>query len=106
MICQVDIHLLLLYIFNNMYTVSARQIQREYKKLFEKANKIKEPIIVISNNKLKGAIIGLDLLEKIRLEAAVNEALQEDKEGKTVSITNEKELDEYLKEMKKEAING
>lgn len=85
-----------------MYTVSARQIQRGYKKLFEKANKIKEPIIVISNNKPRGAIIGLDLLEKIRLEIAVNEALQEYRERKTQSISSPEELEASFEQMKKE----
>ena len=49
-------------------TVSARQIQRGYKKVLEDANKSKEPIIVMSNNRPQGAIIGLDLLEKMQLE--------------------------------------
>ena len=30
-----------------MLTVSARQLQREYKKVLKKANRAKEPIIVI-----------------------------------------------------------
>ena len=80
-------------------TVSARQIQREYKKIFEKANKSKEPIIVISNNKPQGAIIGLDLLEKLRLEAVLNEALEEDKVGKTKTISTMEELEEHFKEI-------
>ena len=64
-------------------TVSARQIQRGYKKVLEDANKFKEPIVVISNNRPQGAIIGLDLLEKLQLEEALNEALKESKKKKT-----------------------
>lgn len=76
-------------------TVSARQIQRGYKKILEDANK-SGPIVVMSNNKPQGAIIGLDLMEKLRLEAVLKEALEEYKAGKTISITTNDELEEYL----------
>jgi PHD/YefM family antitoxin component YafN of YafNO toxin-antitoxin module len=85
-----------------MYTISARQLQREYKKVLKRANKISKPFVVISNNQPQGAIIGLDLLEKLQLEAAAQEALNELKEGKTRSITNEEELNIYLKEINTE----
>lgn len=84
-------------------TISARQIQREYKKVLQNANKSKEPIVVMSNNKPQGAIIGLDLLEKIRLDAALQEALEEYKAGKTKTISTIKELEVDFEEMKKEA---
>ena len=80
-------------------TVSARQIQREYKKVFEDANKSKEPIVVMSNNKPLGAIISLDLLEKLQLEAVLNEALKEYKTGKTVSIETDEDLKKHFKEI-------
>ena len=83
-------------------TVSARQIQREYKKVLENANKSKEPIIVMSNNKPLGAIIGLDLLEKLQLEAVLKEALEEHKAGKTKSISTTEELEADFEEMRKE----
>lgn len=86
-----------------MYTISARQLQREYKKVLSKANKINEPFIVMSNNQPQGAVIGLDLLEKLRMEAVVQEALKEDRDGKTTVIKTEKELNKYLKEIEKEA---
>ena len=71
-------------------TVSARQIQRGYKKVLEDANKSKEPIIVMSNNKPLGAIISLDLLE---------EALKEYKAGKTINIETEEDLQKHFKEI-------
>ena len=83
-------------------TVSARQIQREYKKVLENANKSKEPIVVMSNNKPLGAIIGLDLLEKLQLEAVLKEALEEHKAGKTKSISTTEELEADFEEMRKE----
>ena len=84
-------------------TVSARQIQREYKKVLEKANKLKEPIIVMSNNKPQGAVIGLDLLEKMRLTEVALEALRDYKAGRVKTISTPEELEADFKEMEKEA---
>ena len=84
-------------------TVSARQIQREYKKVLEDANKSKEPIVVMSNNKPLGAIISLDLLEKLQMEAVLNETLEEYKAGKTKTISTMEELEADFEEMRKEA---
>ncbi len=84
-------------------TVSARQIQREYKKVLEEANKSKEPVIVMSNNKPVGAVIGLDQLEKLRLDAVLAEALEDYKAGKTKSISTQEELEADFEEMRKEA---
>ena len=84
-------------------TISARQIQREYKKVLELANKSKEPIIVMANNKPLGGVIGLDLLEKLRLEAVLEEALDDYKAGRTKSISTRKELEADFEEMRKEA---
>lgn len=87
-------------------TISARQIQREYKKVLERANKSKKPIMVLSNNKLLGAIIGVDLLEKLRLEAVLQEALEDYKAGRTKSISTPEELEAELEEMRREAIGS
>ena len=84
-------------------TVSPRQIQREYKKVLQKANKTKEPIIVMSNNKPLGAIIGLDLLEKFQIEAVLKEALEDYKAGKTKTISTIEELEADFEQMRKEA---
>ena len=84
-------------------TISARQIQREYKKVLQKANESTEPIIVMANNKPLGAIIGLDLLEKIELELIVKQALKESKSGKTKVIETSRDLQEDLKEIEKYA---
>lgn len=80
-------------------TISARQIQREYKKVLEEANKSKEPIVVMANNKPLGAVIGLDLLEKLQLEAVLEEALEEYRAGKTKSIETEEDLEKHFKEI-------
>ena len=82
-------------------TVSSRQIQREYKTILKKANKTNQPIVVMSNNKPQGAVIGLDLLEKVQLELVLQEALEEYRAGKTISITNEEDLEKYLGDVEK-----
>lgn len=84
-------------------TVSARQIQREYKKVLLQANASNRPIIVMANNKPLGAVIGLDLLEKLQLEAMLNEALAEHKTGKTKTISTIEELEADFEQMRKEA---
>ena len=84
-------------------TISARQIQREYKKTLREANKLNKPIILMTNNKPQGAIIGLDLLEKLQLESLLKQALKESKEGKTKVISTEKELEADFEEMRREA---
>lgn len=82
-------------------TVSARQIQRRYKKILEDANKSKEPIVVMSNNQPQGAIIGLDLLEKMQLEELLDQALIESRQGKTKVIRTKRDLDNDLEDLKK-----
>lgn len=83
--------------------VSARQIQREYKKVLKKANRTGEPVVVMANNKPQGAVIGLDLLEKIRLDEVLKDALKEYWAGKTKSISNMEELEADFKLMRSEA---
>jgi len=84
-------------------TISARQIQREYKKVLKKANRSNEPIVVMANNKPLGAIIGLDLLEKFQIEAVLKEALEDYKAGKTKTISTIEELEADFEQMRKEA---
>lgn len=84
-------------------TISARQIQREYKKVLQQANDSKEPIIVISNNQPIGAIIGLEQLEEIQLDSLVKQALKESKSAKTKIIKTSKDLEEDFKELEEYA---
>lgn len=84
-------------------TVSARQIQREYKKVLQKANKSKEPIVVMANNKPLGAVVGLEILERLQIEAVLNQALEAYKAGKTKTISTMEDLEKDFAEMRKEA---
>lgn len=74
-------------------TVSVSDIQKNYRKVFDRAKKTKEPVIVLSNNKPDVAIIGyedLENLRKVAYEVEIKDALaaiaegdKEFKEGKT-----------------------
>lgn len=80
-------------------TVSARQIQRQYRKIVDQANELKEPIVIMSNNKPIGAIIGLDILEKLQVESVLKEALDEYHAGKSKSISTPQELNAEIEEI-------
>ena len=82
-------------------TISARQLQREYKKVLLKANETNMPLVVISNNQPQGAVIGVTLLEKIQMEFLVQQALKESKTGKTKVINTEKQLEKDLAVLEK-----
>jgi len=79
-------------------TTTVREIQRNYKKIFEQVKKSKEPIIVMKNNKPDVAVIDVRTLqelekkiEELELEDAVNSAKQGEKEyreGKTIKSSS------------------
>ncbi len=84
-------------------TVPMREILRNWKGVFAKAKKSKEPIIILSNSEPQAALISLDLLERIRLDLAAEEALKEYRMGKTKTISTDEELEEYFKEIDRDA---
>lgn len=86
-----------------MITVSARQIQRGYKTVLENANKTRKPIVVMSNNKPVGAVIGLELLEKLQLDLILKQAIEESQQRKTTIIDTPEKLLDSFEEMRKEA---
>ena len=45
-------------------TVSAREIQRNYKKIFQKVKRTKQPIVVISDNTPQAAIVSMEQLRE------------------------------------------
>ena len=79
-------------------TVSVSDIQKNYRKVFDRARKTKEPVIVLSNNKPDVVIMDIESLDLInkRLEEleiedtlrAVEEGRKEYKEGKTVKANS------------------
>lgn len=64
-------------------TVSARDIQRNYRKIFNKAKTSKKPVVVLTNNTPDVAIIDIKELEKLYSkvqQAELNDALKAIKE--------------------------
>lgn len=74
--------------------VSASEIQRNYRKIFDKVKKTKEPVVVLRDNKPDVAVIDIEALSELkkRLEEfeiaetlrAVKEGRKELKRGKTI----------------------
>lgn len=57
-------------------TVSARDIQRNYRKIFDRAKRLKKPVIVVTNNTPDVAIIDVKELEKLYTKAQQAELTQ------------------------------
>ena len=47
-------------------TISARDIQRGYKKVFDRVKKTNQPVVVMSNNNPQGAVVSMKTLEKYK----------------------------------------
>lgn len=79
-------------------TVSVSDIQKNYRKIFDRAKRTREPVIVLSNNKPDVVIIDYDELENLRKVAygvevkdalaAIAEGDKELKNGKTKIATS------------------
>ncbi len=85
-------------------TTTVREIQRNYKKVFEEVKKTKKPVVVLKNNKPDVAIIDMKSLEDLnsRLEEleladalrSIKQGLLDHKQGKTITA---KSLADLLK---------
>lgn len=83
-------------------TVSAKEIQTSYKAIFQKAMRLKEPIVVLRNNKPQVAIVDIETLDEMRrkiVELEMLDALdsiriykEEKRKGKLKTIKSLKEL--------------
>ncbi len=79
-------------------TVSVSDIQKDYRKIFDRARRTKEPIVILSNNKPDVVIMdveSLDLINKrlknLKIEdtlRAVEAGRKEYKEGKTIQANS------------------
>ena len=66
-------------------TVSASDIQKNYRKVFNTARRTKEPVVVLSNNKPDVAIIDYEAFENLRkaaYEAEIKDTLKAVEEGR------------------------
>ena len=76
-------------------TVSVSDIQKNYRKVFDRAKRTREPVIVLSNNRPDVAIVDYESLEELRKvssEKEIRETLRiikqgekEYKEGKAIT---------------------
>jgi PHD/YefM family antitoxin component YafN of YafNO toxin-antitoxin module len=57
-------------------TVSSGDVQRNYRKIFNKVKRSKKPIIVLTNNTPDVAIVDIKVLEKLYSQAYQNELNQ------------------------------
>lgn len=75
-----------------MYTLpnftSAREIQRNYRKLFDQVKATKRPLVVMRNNKPEVAIIDIKKLEELEGISFIFQSLKEIKEGKARLLTS------------------
>jgi len=67
---------------------TAREIQRNYRRLFDAVKMSKKPLIVMRNNKPEVAIIDIKKLEELEAVASVLRSLKEIKEGKAKLLTS------------------
>lgn len=63
-------------------TTTAREIQRNYKKIFDETKRTKKPIFVMKNNKPQVAIIDAAKLEEMEAIITVLQSREETRAGK------------------------
>lgn len=73
-----------MYIFPR--TTTGKQLQQNYRKIFDLVIKTKEPVIVMRNNKPDVAIIDVKKLEELEAIIAVLQSREEAKKGKAKTL--------------------
>ena len=63
-------------------TTSAREIQRNYRKIFDHVKRTKQPVVVMKNNKPQVAIVDYKKLEEMEAVELVWRSYKEAQEGK------------------------
>ena len=63
-------------------TTTGKELQQQYRQIFDRVKKNKEPIIVMRNNKPDVAIISVEQLEEIEAVLALLKSREESKKGK------------------------
>lgn len=76
--------------YNTMFTfphmTTAREIQRNYRKIFDLAKKTKEPVIVMRNNKPDVAIMDAKKLDEMRAIMDLLQSREEARRGKVKEL--------------------
>lgn len=73
-------------------TTTAREIQRNYRKIFDLVKKTKEPVLVMKNNKPEVAIVDAKRLSEMQAIMDVLEAREEIRAGKGKLLKSLKDL--------------
>lgn len=73
-------------------TTTAREIQRNYKKVFSTVKRTKEPVFVMKNNRPEVAIVDVKKLEEMEAIFAVLESREEIRQGKGKVLRTLKDL--------------
>lgn len=73
-------------------TTTAREIQRNYRKVFDEVKSSKEPVYVMKNNKPEVAIIDAEKLSEMEAIMAVLESREEVHMGKGKVLKSLKDL--------------
>jgi len=71
---------------------TARDIQRNYKMVFDSVKKTKEPVFVMKNNKPQVAIVDAKKLEEMEAIIAVLQSREEARRGKAKILRSLKDL--------------
>lgn len=67
-------------------TTTAREIQRNYRKIFDEVKKTKEPVVVMKNNKPEVVIMDPKKLEEMQAIMDVLQSREETRQGKAKEL--------------------
>ncbi len=73
-------------------TTTAREIQRNYRKIFDLVKKTKEPVVVMKNNKPEVVIMDPKKLAKMQAILDVLESREQARQGKVKEVKSFKDL--------------
>lgn len=73
-------------------TTTAREIQRNYRKIFDFVKKTKEPVVVMKNNKPEVAIVDAKKLAEMQAIFDVLESREQARQGKVKELKSFKDL--------------
>lgn len=74
-------------------TTTAREIQRNYKRIFDYVNRTKKPVVVMRNNKPTVAIVDFKKLERQEAIAAAIKSRLQAESGKAKILTSFSDLE-------------
>ncbi len=73
-------------------TTTARELQRNYRRIFDLVKKTKEPVVVMRNNKPEVVIMDAKKLEEMQAILDVLESREQARQGKVKELKSFKDL--------------